>query len=160
VAWAAWVLIAIVWAWSEPAKIASALGNFLNVDLGRLSPSDFAWACGVNIAAWFADAAVAYCLWRLFGAYLEGRFFTKDAAAWLQRIGVAGLIGVLVVIVGRRIDFLILTSHAGLPLSTRLLTQFVVSSDLLNVLFCLFVLAIGHVFKTAIEIADDYASIV
>jgi hypothetical protein len=36
----------------------------------------------------------------------------------------------------------------------------VVPGDLLGVLFCLFVLAIGHVFRTAVEIADDYASIV
>jgi hypothetical protein len=67
---------------------------------------------------------------------------------------------VAVGIVARRIDWLILTSHAHLPLSTRLFTQFVVPSDLLGVLFSLFVLAIGHVFTTAVEIADDNASIV
>jgi hypothetical protein len=154
------MLIAMVWVWSDPAKIASNLGHYLNADLSAISPSEFAWACGVNIAAWIADAAVAYCIWRLFGAYLGGRIFTGDAAAWVQRIGVAGLIAVLVSIVGRRIDWLILTSHAELPLSTRLFTQFVVPNDLLEILFCLFVLAIGHVFRTAVQIADDYATIV
>jgi hypothetical protein len=158
--WAAWVLIAMVWNWSDPAKIASNLGHYLNADLSAVTPTEFAWAYGVNVAAWIADAAVAYCIWRLFGSYLNGRIFTAAAAAWLQRIGVAGLITVLVMIVGRRIDLLILTSHAELPLSTRLLTQFVVPGDLLKVLFCLFVLAIGLVFKTAVQIADDNASIV
>jgi hypothetical protein len=160
VVWAAWVLIAIVWTWSDPAKIASDLSYILNADLSAISPSEFAWACGVNIAAWIADVAVAYCFWRLFGAYLVGRIFTGDAAAWLQRLGIVGLIALLVSIVGRRIDWLILTSHTEIPLSTRLFTQFVVSSDLLKVLFCLFVLAIGHVFRTAVQIADDNASIV
>jgi hypothetical protein len=160
VGWAAWVLLTVLWIWSDPGKIASTLGHYLNADLGAISPSEFAWACGVNIAAWIADAVVAYCIWRLFGTYLGGRIFTGDAAAWLQRLGVAGLIAVLVSIVGRRIDWLILTSHAELPLSTRLFTQLVVPGDLLGVLFCLFVLAIGHVFRTAVEIADDYASIV
>jgi Protein of unknown function (DUF2975) len=160
VGWAAWVLIAVLWVWSDPAKIASNLGHYLNADLSAISPSQFAWAAGVNIAAWIADAVVAYCIWRLFGAYLGGRIFTGDAAAWVQRIGVAGLIAVLVSIVGRRIDWLILTSNSELPLSTRLFTQFIVPVDLLQVLFCLFVLAIGHVFRTAVQIADDNASIV
>jgi hypothetical protein len=158
--WAAWTLIGTVWAFSDPAKIARNVGQYFNADLGIISTSEFAWASGVAIAAWVGNAAVAYCLWRLFGAYLGGRIFTADAAAWMQRIGVAGLIAVLVSIAGRRIDLLILTSHAEIPLSTRLFTQFIVPGDLLKILFCLFVLAIGHVFKTAVQIADDNASIV
>jgi branched-subunit amino acid transport protein len=160
VGWAAWTLIVVVWVWSDPAKIVSNVGHCLNADLGAMTPSQFALASGVSIAAWIAEAAVAYCIWRLFGAYLSSRIFTADAAAWMQRIGVAGLIAVLVSIVGRRIDWLILTSHVELPLSTRLFTQFIVPSDLLQVLFCLFVLAVGHVFRSAVQIADDNASIV
>jgi len=160
VGWAAWILFASVSTWSDPAKIASNLGHYLNADLGALGRSEFGWACGVVIVSWIADAAAAYCIWRLFGAYLGGRIFTGDAAAWLQRVGVAGLVAVLVSIVGRRILVLILTSHAGLPLSTRLFTQLVVPGDLLDVLFCLFVLAIGRVFRAAVQIADDYAGIV
>ena len=99
-------------------------------------------------------------IWRLFGTYLEGRIFTGDAAVWMERIGIAGLITVAVGIVARRIDWLILTSHAELPFSTRLLTQFAIPSDLLGVLFSLFVLSIGYVFRTAVQIADDNASIV
>jgi hypothetical protein len=109
--WAAWVLLAVVWMWSDPAKLASNLGYYLNADLSALTPSEFAWACGVHIAAW---TAVAYCIWRLFGTYLGGRIFTADAAAWLEH-GVAGLIAVS--IMGRRIDCLVLTSHAELPLA-------------------------------------------
>jgi Protein of unknown function (DUF2975) len=148
------------WTWSDTAKIANNLGHYLNADLGTISPSEFAWACAVVIASWIADAAAAYCISRLFGAYLGGRIFTGDAAAWLERVGVAGLIAVLVSIVGRRAPWLILTSHAVLALSTRLFTQFVVPGDLLEVLFCLFVLDLGHVFRTAVQIADDCASTV
>jgi hypothetical protein len=158
--WAAWVLIAMVWMWSDPAKIVSTVGHYLNTDLGVISPLEFIWAFGANVAIWIPDVAVAYCIWRLFGTYLDGRIFSADAAAWMQRVGVVGLIAVLVSIVGRRIGWLILTSHTELPLSTRLFTQFVVPVDLLQVLFCLFLLAIGHVFKTAVQIANDHASIV
>jgi Protein of unknown function (DUF2975) len=157
VGWAAWLLIGEAWAWSDPAKIASAVGHYLNTDLGAISASQFALAFAAIVVAWLVCAAA---IWRLFGAYLEGRIFTADAAAWMQRIGVAGLIAVLVGIVARRIDWLILTSHAELPLSTRMLTMFVVPMDLLPIFFCLFVLAVGRVFKTAVQIADDNASIV
>jgi len=160
VGWAAWMLIAVVWVWTDPAKIAGMLGHYLNADLGAVTSSQFAWGFGVHVAAWIPSAAVAYCICRLFDGYLGGRIFTGDAAAWVQRIGIAGLTTVAVGIVARRIDWLILTSHAELPLSTRLLTQFVVPSDLLGVLFSLFVLAIGQVFRTAVQIVDDNASIV
>jgi Protein of unknown function (DUF2975) len=158
--WAAWGLIAVIRVWSDQAKVSSMLGHYLNADLGLMSRLEFAWAFGVAVATWFPAATVAWCIWRLFGTYLDGRIFTADAAAWVQRVGVAGLIAVLASIVGRRIDWLILTSHADLPLSTRLFTQIVVPMDLLQVLFCLFVLAIGHVFRTAVQIADDHAGIV
>jgi hypothetical protein len=160
VGWAAWLLIGEAWAWSDPAKIASTVGHHLNTDLGAISASQFAFAFAAIVVAWLVCAAVAYCIWRLFGAYLDGRIFTADAAAWMQRIGGAGLIAVLVGIVARRIDWLILTSHAELPLSTRMFTMLVVPMDLLQIFFCLFVLAVGRVFKTAVQIADDNASIV
>jgi hypothetical protein len=158
--WAAWMFISVVWVWTDPAKIMSMLGHYLNTDLGAVTFAQFAWGFTVRVAAWIPGAAVAYCIWRLFGGYLDGRIFTHDAASWVQRIGIAGLTTVAVGIVARRIDWLILTSHAELPLSTRLFTQFVLPSDLLGVLFSLFVLAIGHVFTTAAQIADDNASIV
>jgi hypothetical protein len=154
------MLIAVVWGWSDPGRIASNLGHYLNADLGTVGGAQFAWAYGVDLTAWTAAAAVAYCIWRLFGVYLGGRIFTADAAAWVQRIAVGGLVAVLVSILGRRIDWLILTMNADLSLSTRLFTQLVVPSDLLQVLFCLFVLAIGCVFSAAVEIADDSARIV
>jgi hypothetical protein len=158
--WAVWVLIVVVRVWTDPAKTAGLLGRYLNADLGTVTSSQVAWGLAVHVAAWTSVAALAYCIWRLFEGYLHGRIFTGDAAARLRRIGIVGLTTVAVGIVARRIDWLILTSHAALPLSTRLFTQFVVPADLLGVLFSLFVLAIGQVFTTAVQIADDNAGIV
>jgi hypothetical protein len=159
-AWAAWMLVAMLWVWADPAKTAGILGRYLNADLGTIGSSQVAWGLAAQVAAWIPMAAVAYCIWRLFGGYLGGRIFTGDAAAWVQRIGIAGLITVAISIVMRRIEWLILTSHSGLPFNTRLFTQLVVPNDLLEVLFSLFVLAVGHVFRTAVQIEDDNASIV
>jgi Protein of unknown function (DUF2975) len=153
--WLGWMLIAMVRVWADPARTANIVGHYLNADLGVFSSSQIALGFAAYVAAWIPIAAVAYCIWQLFGGYLRGRIFTGDAAAWVQRIGIAGLTAVAVSIVARRIGWLILTSHSGLPFGTRLFTQFVVPNDLLEVLFSLFVLAVGHVFKVAVQIADD-----
>jgi len=158
--WAIWMLITVVRVWSDPAKITRMLGSYLNADLGAVTSWQIALGFMTQIAAWIPGAAISYCVWRLFGGYLHGRIFTADAATWVERVGIAGLTTVAVGIVARRLEWLILTSHSDLSLSTRLLTQFLVPGDLLGVLFSLFVLAVGHVFKTAVEIADDNAGIV
>jgi hypothetical protein len=158
--WAAWTLIATMWVWADPERTADMLGRYLNVDLGVFSCSQIAWTFAAQVVAWIPIAAVAYCIWRLFGTYLRGHIFTEDAAAWVQRIGVAGLITVTISIIMRRIMWLVLTSYSGLPLGTRLVSQIIIPNDLLAVLFSLFVLAIGHVFRIAVQIEDDNASIV
>ena len=160
VGWAAWMFIAMMRVWADPARTAGMIGHYLNVDLGVISSSQIALGFATNVVAWIPIAAVAYCIWQLFGGYLRGRIFTGDTAAWVQRIGIAGLTAVAVSIVTRRIGWLIITSHAGLPLGTRLLTEFFIPNDLLEVWFSLFVLAVGHVFKVAAQIADDNDSIV
>jgi hypothetical protein len=158
--WAVWMLVAMMWVWTDPGRTAGLVGRYLNADLGVLSSWQIAGMFAGQVTAWIPIAAVAYCIWRLFGTYLGGHIFTADAAAWVQRVGVAGLISVAVSIVVRRIVWMILTSHSGLPLTTLFFTQFIVPNDLLGVLFSLFVLALGRVFKAAVEIADDSASIV
>ncbi len=160
VGWAAWMFIAMMWVWVDPARIAGMVGRYLNADLGVMSASQVACGFAAQLAARIPMAVVAYCIWRLFGTYLRGRIFTGDAAAWVQRVGIAGLIAVAISVVMRRIQWLILTSHSGLPFSTLLFTQFFLPNDLLEVLFSLFVLALGHVFRTAVQIADDNDSIV
>jgi hypothetical protein len=158
--WAAWSFIAAMRVWADPARTANIVGNYLQTDLGVLNSSQIALGFATYTVAWIPMATVAYCVWRLFGGYLRGRIFTADAAAWVARIGTAGLIAVAVAIMARRIGWLILTSHSGLPFTTRLFTQVFVPNDLLTILFSLFVLAIGYVFSAAVQIADDNASIV
>ena len=160
VGWAVWMLVSVVRVWADPAQTARIVGSYLNADLGTVTSWEIALGFTVHIISWLPGAAGSYCVWRLFEGYLNGRIFTADAAAWVQRIGIVGLITVAIGIVGRRIDWLILTSHSELSLSTRLLAQLIVPTDLLGVLFSLFVLAIGRVFTAAVEIADDNAGIV
>jgi len=161
--WPAWNLTLLFWHWHwrDLAKITENLGRALNTDLQGLSYAqiDVAFALALGLVP--LEAAVSYCIWRLFGTFLQGRIFTVDAAIWMRRIGIAGLVAVLVNVVVRRLIFFILTSHAHLPPATVLsLGQPVVPFDLVQVMFCLFVIGLAHIFKTAAEMADDHARIV
>jgi hypothetical protein len=160
IGWIGWTLLVTIWAWSDREKLLGNLGHYLNADLSGITQAEYVWASVVGISACTPVVAVGYCIWRLFGTYLDGRIFTVDAAAWMRRVGIAGLVAVLVDIVFRRIIWWILTSHGNIPLGTRLYTQVVIPNDLLYIVFCLFVIAIAHIFKTAAEIADDNARIV
>ena len=167
VLWAGWILVLILWNWSRngpdnTAKIAEGLGRALNADLSGLSDTQVASVFAGSLGLWAFSAAISYCVWRLFGTYLQGRIFTVDAAIWLRRLGITGLTAVLVEVVWRRLFLFILTSHAHVPAATLLVSgpAPLIPFDLLRILFCLFVVMLGQIFKTAAEMADDHARIV
>jgi hypothetical protein len=164
--WAGWILVSIVWGWywSGPdtaTKVAENLGRFLNADLTGLSNAQVMATFVGALGLWLFDAAIVYCIWRLFGTYLRGRIFTVDAAIWLRRLGITGFVALLAEVVWRRLALFILTGHAHVPAATLLsFGQPLIPFDLLRVLFCLFVVMLAQIFKTAAEMADDNARIV
>ena len=160
IGWVGWTLLASVWRWSDRATLLGNAGHYLNADLSGTTQAEYVWAAIVSVGNWMPLAAAGYCMWRLCGTYLDGRIFTVDAALWMRRLGIAGLVIQLYAIVGRRIIWWILTSHGNVPLGTRLYTEVINPVDLSTILFFLFVIAIAHIFKTAAEIADDNARIV
>ncbi len=164
VLWAGWILASIVWGWwnntDTTAKIADNLGRYLSADLTGLSnPQVMATFAGA-LVLWLFDAAIVYCVWRLFGTYLEGRIFTVDAAVWLRRLGITLLAALLAEVVWRPLSLIILIGHMFQSRPWLLSGQALIPFDLLRVLFCLFVVMLGQIFKTAAEIADDHARIV
>jgi len=163
VLWAGWLLLNIIlgWYWSNPGKMMENLGRALNADLSGVSNAQVTSYHAIALCLWLFIAATAYCVWRLCGTFLQDRVFTVDAAVWMRRAGIIGLVSVLIGIVWRRAALFILTGHAHLPAATLLLFgQPVNSADLLRAVFSLFLLVLGHIFKTAAEIADDQARIV
>jgi hypothetical protein len=162
--WAGWILVSIVWGWYrglDAPMIAGNLGRFLNADLSGLSNAQVKATFVGALGLWLFDAAIVYCIWRLFGTYLRGRIFTVDAAIWLRRLGITGLAALLAEIVWRRLVLIILTIHAHVPVATLLLSSRpLIPFDLLRLLFSLLVVMLGQIFKTAAEMADDHARIV
>jgi hypothetical protein len=116
----------------------------------------------IAIGSLLLTAAVFYCIWRLMGVYVTGRIFAVAAAVWMRRAGALGLAGLLASILWRRLLLLVFTGHLHPAPSDFLfaLSNLVIPADLLRVLFCLYVLAIGQIFKAAAEIAEDNAGIV
>lgn len=167
VLWAGWLLANNLWGWRQlgpdtAPKIAEGLGHLLNADLSGLSNAQVVSVYAEGIGLWAFNAAIAFCIWRLFGTYLQGRIFTIDAAIWLRRLGMTGFAAVLAEIVGRRLSLLILTSHAHVPAITLLWSgpPPLIPFDALRAVFCLLVVMLGQIFKTAAAMADDHAQIV
>jgi hypothetical protein len=163
VLWAGWNLVNVVRGWYslDRAKVIAGLNDALKADLSEISNTQVVAVFATAVTVWTLEAAIVYCVWRLTAGYLQGRIFTIDAAIWMRRLGVTGLVAVLAVVVWRRAALFIYTIHGHLPAVTLLLFgQLVMPGDLLRLVFCLFVIALAHIFKAAAELADDHAGIV
>ncbi len=160
VLWAGWMLFVILRNWSDLPRLTRLLEQGGEIDLSGAATRQYVAAFAFNVAAWLPDAAVSYCLWRLFGGYLNGRIFTPDAALWMLRLGLCGLAAIGIAIMGRAAIWLTMASHLDQPFAVLRRVPLVIPNDLLQVLFCLFVIAIAYVFRTAAAIADDHARIV
>jgi hypothetical protein len=159
--WAGWTLVNVAHAWyaADPAKLI--LNRVIIADLSEISRTQMAAFFSGSLVLWAFNAAIAYCVWQLSGTYLLGRIFTVDAAVWMRRLGVTGLIAVLSRVAWRRADLFILAFHGHVPAAELLLFgQWVTPADLMRLLFCLFLIALAHIFKAAAELADDHAGIV
>ena len=167
--WVGWILVNVVRVWyvADPARLLEIslgmdnLNRGLDAGLSEISSAQIAGFFSGALVLWAFDVAIAYCAWRLTAGYLQGRIFTVDAAVWMRRIGITGLLAVLFMVAWRRARLFILTIHGHLPAATVLLFgQWVTPPDLMRLVFCLFLIALAHIFKAAAELADDHAGIV
>jgi hypothetical protein len=161
--WVGWILVNVARGWyaADPARLMDNLNRGLNAGVSEISKGQIAAFFTGNFGIWLLDTVIAYCIWQLTGRYLQGRIFTVDAALWMRRLGVTGLITVLGMVAWRRASLLIVTMHGNMPAGTVLLSgQWVTPPDLMRLLFCLFLVALAHIFKAAAELADDHAGIV
>jgi len=158
VAYAAWVLFGIARYWSDPERVARHWSAWLHFEV---PPPDL-WrqlaGFAVHFVLWAAAAAACYAVWRLFTAYLSGEVFSADAAQWLRRIAVFGLIAQLGDMLARPLVSTIVAVNP--PAGAKAISVFANPPDLLNLIFLLGFLALAQVFKAAAEIVDDHAQIV
>lgn len=158
VVWIGWLLAVSLYGWSDKAAVLRGYGQFLATDLSGVSNARYAAAFAMVIVDRAAGVAVVVCIWGLASTYLAGRVFTVDAAVWLRRIGIAGIVSVVIGVLGRVVIASILT--AQLVLVPPRGGFFVNPPDLLHLIFAVFVFGLAHIFKAAAEMADDHAQIV
>ena len=157
-AYAAWVLAAILWYWSSEDLVLRYFRSVLQVDLTAISAGRRLAGFAVHFGLWLMAAAACLSTWQLFTLYLRGEIFTLAAARWLRRIGVFGLASELGDIVSRPLVSLIVSADEA-P-GRHMVAVFFNPSDLLNVLFLTGFLALAHIFTVAAEIADEHSQIV
>lgn len=158
VAYAVWVLFAIVGYWADPARVARHWSAWLHADVAPPVAWQQATGFAIHAALWLALAAAVWSVWRLFSAYLQGHVFTAEAALWLRRVGLFGLAAQIGDMLARPLVSMVVT--ATQPAGARMVSVFAQPPDLLNAVFLLGFVALAHVFKAAAEIADDHAQIV
>jgi hypothetical protein len=156
-AYAIWVLYLLTTYWSDATAINNGYGRFLHKDLSGIAPWQQAAAFGLNFAIWLFAAAACYSAWRLFTTYLAGNIFTLDAALWLRRLALYGVIAQGLGIATRPLISVILTMHFPAGQQLRIVNVFFQPDDLAMMLLLLCLLALAHVHKTAAEIAGEHA---
>jgi hypothetical protein len=151
VVWIVWASAATLWVFGSPSRVAEHFGRVFNVDLSNLPTSGYATALAIILV----DLAIAWLIvafvWRLFGHYLRGEIFSLAAVQEMWRAGWTGVAAVVADIVARPLLAYALTQHHHFWTNPN---------DLLHLLLALFVVALAHIFRVGVEIADDNRQIV
>lgn len=144
-----------LWVWSSPDRVAHFVAGNLGLNAAglHLTPSTSWLGALVNLlpvaAGWFALLQI----WRLFGGYMRGEFFTPDATQRLRRLAMALLAVAFAQVVARTATGLVLTLH--LPPGQRQLIVGFSSHDYVLLLFGLLLWAIAHVMVEATRLAHE-----
>src|SRR5262249_25971879 len=96
-------------------------------------------------------------IWRLFGHYLRGDIFSLAAVSEMWRCGWAGVAAIIADLIARPLLAYALTQHLSESERLHFWTN---PSDLLYLLTALFIVALAHIFRAGVEIADDNRQIV
>jgi hypothetical protein len=158
VAWITWTLAIIVMKWSDIDALKQSWGHYLNLDLTALPSSHYTAALAVVLADWAIAALVVVFVWRLFGCYLRGSIFSVEAVTEMRNLGLAGVAATAADMIARPLIQVLLSWHLGS--GSRSFVFWAEPNDVLHILMALFVVALAHIFKTGVEIADDHRQIV
>jgi hypothetical protein len=155
--WIAWASAVTLSVFATPTRVAEHYGHFLKVHLTTLPTSGYVTALAIVLT----DLAIAWLIvvfvWRLFGHYLRGNIFSAAAVQEMWYGGWTGVAAVLADIVARPLVAYALTRHLSDAPRHHFWTS---PNDLLHLVLALFIVALAHIFKAGVEIADDNRQIV
>ena len=155
--WILWATASTLMVFASPERVAAHYGSALKVDLTSLPLSGYA----VALVIIMLDLAIAWLIvlfvWRLFGHYLRGDIFSIAAVREMWRAGWTGFAAVVADIIARPLLAYVLTQHSSEHQRYHFWTT---PNDLLHLLLALFIVALAHIFRAGVEIADDNRLIV
>jgi hypothetical protein len=160
VGYALWVIYHLATYWSDASAISESYGRLLHSDISGVEAWQQAAAFGVSFVVWLFAAYACYSAWRLFSAYLKGAIFALEATQWLRRLALYGLASQALSILTRPLISVLLTLHFPAGQKLRIVNIFFQPNDLSTLLLLFGLLALAHIQRTAVEIADDHAQIV
>ena len=155
--WIIWASAATFSVFGSKVRVAEHYGRVLHVDLASLPT----WGYVMALAIVLVDLAVAWIIvvfiWRLFGHYLRGEIFSPSAVKEMWRAGWTGVAAVVTDIISRPLVGYVLTQHLS---ESQRLHFWTYPNDLLHVLLALFIVALAHIFRAGVVIADENRQIV
>jgi hypothetical protein len=155
--WASWELILTLWVWLHRSERLAKAEAWTGVDPASVSDAGYWSAAAVEVAGWGFVAAVALAIWRLMGGYLQGEIFTVGAAGRLRSVALTGFATATAAVIINAVSLALLSPAI---LAKAPLHIWFGPINLLYFLMCGFLLALSAIFKTAAEIADEYAQFV
>ena len=155
--WIIWASAGTLSVFRSPAHVVEHYGRILNVDLINMPTSGYMMALIIILL----DLAIAWLIvvfiWRLFGHYLRGEIFSPSPVKEMWRAGWTGVAAVVTDIVARPLVAYALTQHLSESQRHHFWTS---PDDILHLLLALFIVALAHIFRAGVEIADDNRQIV
>lgn len=152
VIWFAWTATQSISHWLTLDAVKNTWGRYLSVDLSALPFSHHMTAFAITLANLTIAAFVVVCLWRLFSHYLRGSIFSLEAVMQMRALGWTGVAAIAADLVARPLIKAILTAHLS---DSPRFAVWAEPNDMLHLVMALFIVALAHVFKTGVEIAED-----
>ncbi len=146
VLWCAWGLGLLLWNWTNSTQFLDRLSKFYGIDPNSILPERYWAAFAVSLVSWSATAALVVAIWRLAQTFIDGRFFTGEAAERLRVVALTGFAATAIDIVAR---FVGTATLSGELLSKIPLYYWLHPQDLLYLLICGFFLALSSIFAEA-----------
>jgi hypothetical protein len=145
-------------AWATRAPYELTAMNVFHLDVSGATAAQWNAVLAMSLCLWLFIAALSFCVFRLASIYLKGDVLSSEAALWLRRIGIVGLLAILADFVERSAVVYVLGAHLAEPAETRHI--FIGTEDLIHVTLALMLIALGHIQKTAADIADEHSQFV
>jgi len=158
VGWPIWILYIIFAYWGDRAFVVKKIREMFDIDVSGAAQFQITETVSMQLVLWTVLAAMCFSLWRVLSLYLRGDIFSIDAALWLRRAGLFGLVATIADLPSRSLIVLIMAQH--LPESAMKHRGYISSDDPLHLMIALIVIAFAHIQKSAAEIAADHAQIV